>query len=62
MQDVIVKHCPFKVDVAYMPVPRCESCAHATPYEEHAIWCDALSDGANMLFTKGFGCILWEAK
>jgi hypothetical protein len=30
--DVIAKHSPFKDNVAYMPVPRCETCVHFVPY------------------------------
>jgi len=26
--EKIKKHCPFKPDVAYMPVPRCDGCRH----------------------------------
>jgi len=25
---IIAKHCPMQDDVAYMPVPRCETCKH----------------------------------
>lgn len=28
MRRIIVKHCPMKPDTAYMPVPRCDDCAH----------------------------------
>ncbi len=27
---IIAKHSPFKENVAYMPVPRCETCGHWT--------------------------------
>lgn len=28
---IIKEHCPFKDGVAYMPVPRCETCAYWEP-------------------------------
>lgn len=28
IQAIITKHCPMKPDIAYMPVPRCETCAY----------------------------------
>ena len=31
VEEIIAKHSPFKVDVAYMPVPRCDSCRHWEP-------------------------------
>ncbi len=50
----------FKVDVAYMPVPRCETCVHSRftdPWDEKGS-CEALS----MWIDKGFGCVQWKEK
>lgn len=33
---IIRVHCPFKPDVAYMPVPRCETCAHWHGPQQHS--------------------------
>lgn len=27
-ETAIIKHCPFKPNVAYMPVPLCQTCVH----------------------------------
>ena len=65
VRDVIIKHCPFKVDVAYMPaympVPRCESCVNYHHAEHHGPddgYCDTITAHV----TKDFGCVKWEAK
>ena len=71
--EVIVKHCPFKPDVAYMPVPRCDGCKHWAPLKEpDHTWSDCLvlstgtvvsTEGDEVIQTrKDFGCVQWEAK
>ena len=70
--DIIEKHCPFKRDVAYMPVPRCDRCKLWTPRPEldagrcglrekssAKLWPE-LYDG--IITTADFGCVQWEAK
>ena len=64
---IIRRHCPFEDGVAYMPVPRCETCKHwferPPVHEVKAGECVALSVGNRTMFTAGdFGCIRWEAK
>lgn len=61
----------FKVDVAYMPVPRCDLCAHWVPVKhlEHT-WsaCEELStgtvastEGDDVIQTRAdFGCVQWK--
>ena len=31
LKQVVIDHCPFKPDTAYIPVPRCETCQHWRP-------------------------------
>lgn len=67
-------HCPFKRDVAYMPVPHCESCAHwrhmhanqggcgyANNGEdiERRLWADMYDD---VVTSADFGCVQWKEK
>lgn len=61
VQEMIIKHCPFKQDVAYMPVPRCDSCAHYTQSTQE---CAALRTGPlNVIFTSpDFGCVKWKER
>lgn len=66
---IIVKHCPFKPNVAYMPVPRCETCAHyeKAPFEDGIGQCRnedlKLAPGERrMVIQEDFGCVQWEAK
>ncbi len=71
--DAIVKHCPFKPDVAYMPVPRCETCAHWERAEyprpgvhpagrclNKVVWHQY--DKADIFTFEDFGCVQWKAK
>lgn len=69
--DAIYEHVPFTPGVAYMPVPRCESCRHwkqraakegecYRPALEGALMCPP--GLAPMLTAAGFGCVHWEAK
>lgn len=61
MRDVIAEHSPFKDGVAYMPVPRCETCAHWTTSTQE---CAALRTGPlNVIYTSlDFGCVKWNAR
>ena len=73
IHEIIAKHCPFKPNVAYMPVPRCDSCK----------WWHGGADGLNesldgrktcteptvpgeqmdeFMTLPGFGCARWEGK
>jgi hypothetical protein len=54
-RTIILKHCPMQPDVAYMPVPRCESCGHFTKhiYESDYGSCGYL----NRPVYKNFGCV-----
>lgn len=54
---IIAKHCPFKPDVAYMPVPRCETCRYMDPRVSLPL-CLKL----NLAVTRDFGCVQWEMK
>lgn len=66
--SVIAKHAPFKDGVAYMPVPRCEACAHWTfrpEYLEPHGACTADKIGSDcgdytIIVPADFGCIQWE--
>lgn len=64
----------FKPGVAYMPVPRCDSCTHWDPHDKLKIgWCNLqrtkpwatkirAEDGAGILTNADFGCTEWEVK
>lgn len=63
IRDVILQHCPFLPDTAYMPVPRCETCRHWDHYEDTPFMdddglCGVLGEQTN----KDFGCVKWETK
>lgn len=65
--DIIAKHCPFKPDVDYMPVPRCETCAHWRPDSELTGGCMRVTiQGKVGIFyfstTANFGCVDWKEK
>jgi hypothetical protein len=79
--DIIRKHFPFKdftEGVAYMPVPRCETCKHwepIAPFNDHGR-CLMVDSGEKKMWaseavnesyegietTLDFGCVQWEAK
>ena len=72
MQLIITEAAPFKPDVAYMPVPRCESCRHwdniGGTNRFHG-WCrlaqhDPYSMAAftSMVTHADFGCVAWRMK
>ena len=53
MAEIIIKHCPFKIDVNYMPVPRCDSCKH---------WNNGVCQRIGISPGPDFGCVQWEAR
>jgi len=59
LRSIIARHCPLEPDVAYMPVPRCETCRHWTDWGS----CEKLpwNDG-HVRTEPDFGCVKWEAK
>ena len=75
VKAIINKWCPFKPDVAYMPVPRCETCAwweRSKIFSTHGecqyartddldrkLWATAY-DG--VLTEADFGCTEWKVK
>ena len=70
VRDVIAKHCPFMQDVAYMPVPRCETCKR---WKRHRMAsdlgiaqtgdCHVSPRVASINATRlDFGCVQWKAR
>lgn len=69
---IIANHCPMKPNVAYMPVPRCESCALWKPRDDKDTgWCGLrelsqaklwpeMYDG--IITANDFGCVQWKEK
>lgn len=57
MRAIFDKHCPFKTDVAYIPVPRCDSCAHWTGMPSYWGSCKQLV----ITTPPDFGCVQWRA-
>lgn len=68
IRDIIVKHCPMKQDVAYMPVPRCEICAHWGSYLEEdgkreCTLSEVFRIEVGEIYTPAdFGCVRWQPK
>jgi len=71
----IEKHSPFRSDVAYMPVPRCDGCRHWTRGVIPVIKkpsCGGtcanpelraiVGEQQTMETAEDFGCVQWEAK
>lgn len=58
LRDIIAKHCPFKPGVAYMPMPRCETCAHWIELPYYWGRCNPLA----IETPPDFGCVQWKAK
>jgi hypothetical protein len=54
--EKIHKHCPFKPGVAYMPVPRCDSCQLWGKYEPGD--CPVILGPT----AADFGCVQWKEK
>ena len=69
LAEIIREHCPVKPDMAYMPVPRCETCKHwkhrgiRNYCENPTLWLRASLTFVPPIETEGdFGCVQWEAK
>src|SRR5260221_7555978 len=75
VRALIAKHSPFKDDVTYMPVPRCDSCTWWRGHHchrlvdssglRHGSKAVALEDNlggrfALLLTDANFGCVQWE--
>jgi hypothetical protein len=62
----------FEVGVAYMPVPRCETCKHWGPFTDgsgakecrkvHALDTKIRAAYEELMVADDFGCVQWEAK
>ncbi len=58
----------FKPGVAYMPVPRCETCGHWEEARNGVGWCGVKREkiqttpGANLVTAADFGCTEWKEK
>ena len=61
IEAVIVRHSPFKPNVAYMPVPRCETCAHWAHYPHH-LPSIGICESLGMRVGTDFGCVEWKEK
>lgn len=63
IKAIIVKHSPFKPDVAYMPVPRCDQCAHwvKNTTDDNGTCYHGVEQGFGWT-TPSFGCVQWKAK
>ncbi len=70
IREIISRHCPLAPDVAYMPVPRCDTCAHWTlrpEYVEPHGACTAEEIGSDcndytIIVPADFGCVQWKSK
>lgn len=70
--STIEQHCPFKEGVAYMPVPRCATCARWHDENVGRGICELPNDNAgesmfpemydNIVTSSNFGCVEWKAK
>lgn len=61
VRAAILAHHPVPPDTAYMPVPRCETCAQwvePTEARRDLRWCRKLA----MLTEPAFGCVEWTAR
>lgn len=56
--SIIDKHSPFQRDVAYMPVPRCETCQFMRESPNIKPHCTYL----NMQTIPKFGCVAWRSR
>ncbi len=63
IKGVIAKHSPFHDGVAYMLVPRCETCKywcpHAPSVQEATCVGPTLAD---TIVGRNFGCVQWKEK
>lgn len=69
IKAIIALNCPFEEGVAYMPVPRCETCAHWSEFRnvDGEGECKKMqmptSGGVYYLQTTAdFGCVQWKAR
>lgn len=70
MVAIIVKHCPLKPDVAYMPVPRCDLCARWKRHRSSLLMgrvaagdCRGIERFAAINATReDFGCVQWKER
>lgn len=69
IRDIIIKHCPMKSDVVYMPVPRCYSCVYWSRFELETVGvCNmvriptAPASADTMETREDFGCVQWKVK
>jgi len=71
LRPIIAEHFPYKdftEGVAYMPVPRCDTCTHWTSRVKYFGWCGMkrvkldTQPGATLLTASDFGCVQWERK
>lgn len=75
--NAALQRCGFKLETAYMEVPRCDACVHWERAPRRRVWggCSkiawgepsgktpAVIDSPGGLETRAdFGCVLWEAK
>lgn len=61
IEEIIAKYCPFKMNVTYIPVPRCETCAHWYLIEPNSK--EECTEVLDLSFTpKDFGCVHWKEK
>lgn len=59
IRSIIARYCPFKPDVAYMPVPSCETCEH---WERLTL--DRRGDCSRLRTVTWIddGCVQWKEK
>lgn len=68
--NTIRRHCPFEPDVAYMPVPQCDSCHYWRPGPDAYGACNLSGSGSEVYggagedirTLPGWGCVRWKAK
>ncbi len=62
IRTIILQHSPFKDGVAYMPVPRCETCEHWSGGSRSDGVCAKVIQLNGMLVPKDFGCVKHKEK
>lgn len=74
IRAIVANHAPFKPDVAYMPVPRCDSCSRwrRALIDESRGRCTLQTDPSSKIWTVDgdpaimtkcdFGCVQWKAE
>lgn len=58
-RNIIDQHCPFKDDIAYMPVPRCSSCLY---WQREAKQRNGTCSIHLFSTVEYFGCVRYEVK